>query len=304
MDLSIVKIIAPIILAVMMFGMGLTLTVKDFTRVLFRPKAIILGSVLQILMLPVIGFMIAKLFMLPPILAVGVMLLVACPGGPGSNLLAFLCRGDTALSISLTAISSLLAVVSIPLVVSFAAETFLQENQIEVSVVKMSLVMFFITLIPVTLGMFVGKRYPKFASACEKPVKILSMAFLIFLVIMTFVKERDHLGDLLVDAGLAVVTLCIVSVMLGFVGARLLKLSGAVSKTIAIEVGIQNAALAIVVASSVFNSEQMAMPAAIYSPVMLTAAMLFLLHAYLTRGSAPGKSSQVEVGASSLKVSG
>lgn len=289
MDMSGVRLIAPIILSIMMFGMGLSLVFNDFKRIWVQPKAILLGSALQLLLLPIVGYALAKAFALPPALAVGFMILVACPGGPGSNLVAFLSRGDAALSVSLTAISSLLAVFTIPLVVNFSVSEFMQNDEMEFSAVKTSLLVLIITAIPVTLGMVVARSSPKFAACCERPVKIISIVFLLLLVISTFIKARHNLPVLIHQVGLPTILLCVVTMLIGYLSARFSKLDGPACKTISIEVGIQNSALAIVVATTLLNDAELAVPAAMYSPVMITACMLFLLHALLgSKGAGVG----------------
>ncbi len=284
MDMSGVRLIAPIILAVMMFGMGLSLVFNDFKRIWVQPKAILLGSALQLLLLPIVGYALAKAFALPPVLAVGLMILVACPGGPGSNLVAFLSRGDAALSVSLTAISSLLAVFTIPLVVNFGVSEFMQNNPMEFSAVKTSLLVLIITVIPVTLGMVVARTSPNFSTNCERPVKIISIVFLLLLVVSTFIKARHNLLELIQQVGLPTILLCVVTMLIGYLSAKFSKLDGPACKTIAIEVGIQNSALAIVVATTLLDDAELAVPAAMYSPVMITACMLFLLHALFSAG--------------------
>ncbi len=282
MDMSGVRLIAPIILSIMMFGMGLSLVFNDFKRIWIQPKAILLGSALQLLLLPIVGYVLAKAFALPPVLAVGLMVLVACPGGPGSNLVAFLSRGDAALSVSLTAISSLLAVFTIPLVVNFGVSEFMPSNPMEFSAVKTSLLVLIITVIPVTLGMVIARSCPAFDKYCERPVKIISIVFLLLLVVSTFAKARHNLLELIQDVGLPTILLCVVTMLIGYLSAKFSKLDGRACKTIAIEVGIQNSALAIVVATTLLSDAELAVPAAMYSPVMITACMLFLLHALLT----------------------
>ncbi|WNO08509.1 bile acid:sodium symporter family protein [Teredinibacter sp. KSP-S5-2] len=276
---SILSAIAPLILALMMLGLGLSLTFKDFQQLSQSPKAVITGTLLQIIGLPIIGFSLTQLFNMPAELAVGLMVLVACPGGPGSNLVSFLCRGDTALSISLTAISSVLAIVTIPLVTSLSYRYFMGADLAQFSVSKFSFAVLCITLIPILIGILIRHKSSKIAELAEKPVKIGSILFLLLLVGSTFYKERANLPLLIGQSGLPVILLAIVTVLFGFGVAKLLNFNSAIQKTFAIELGIQNGALAIVIAGNFLNSTEMAVPTALYSPVMITLAVLFLVHA-------------------------
>lgn len=282
---SMLTIVAPLILALMMLGMGLSLQLRDFTRLFTNPKVVLMGCGLQLVALPLLGYLLILACGLTRELAVGFMILVACPGGPGSNVLSYVCRGDVALSVTLTAISSVLAVIWIPLLVNFALGAFMQDDFERISVATTIFAVMIITLLPLSIGMLIARKFPVFASKSESVVKYASIIFLLALVISTLLKERNNLVELLQQVGVATVSLCIISVSLGLIIPRIFKQSRVIQKTIAIEVGIQNSALAIVVASSILASTEMAIPAALYSPVMITAALLFMLHAYLTRHS-------------------
>jgi bile acid:Na+ symporter, BASS family len=283
---SMLSVAAPIILALMMLGMGLSLKVSDFKRLLLQPKAILIGSSLQLIALPILGYLIVRVLGLEKELAVGFMILVACPGGPGSNLLTYICRGDAALSVSLTGISSMLAVITVPLVVNFAIIEFMQGAEENLSVVKTVVAVLLITMVPLSLGMVISRLFPSISARMKNTVKYSSIAFLLLLVVSTFYKERSHLPELLSQVGLPTLLLCLLTLTMGFLVSKLFKLSNAIQKTIAIEVGLQNAALAMVVAGSLLNSNAMAVPAAMYSPVMISASLLFMLHAFVTRGEA------------------
>jgi len=280
---QLLSLIAPLILALMMLGMGLSLTVNDFSRLFIKPKAVLLGVGLQTIALPVTGYFLLIFSGLTAELAVGFMLLVACPGGPGSNLVSYICRGDAALSVTLTAISSLLAVITIPLVVNFSIAEFMQAGHVNISVLKTVLAVLFITLVPLSLGMVIARRFPAFAAAAEQKVKFFSILFLLALVFYTFYKERNHLSELIQQVGLLTILLCILTLLIGFLVSRMLGFNSRIQKTIAIEVGIQNSALAIVVAGSILQSNLMAVPAAMYSPVMISASLMFLLYEFWFR---------------------
>jgi len=276
-DISFVSLLAPLILALMMFGMGLSLAWRDFTRLARQPKAVLLGSFLQMVTLPLIALGLVEVLAIRAELAVGMMVLAACPGGPGSNLLAYLCRGNSALSVTLTAISSILAVITIPFVSNLSLDWYLQQQH-SISVVKTVSAVLMITLFPIIVGMAVAKSWPALAKRAQSWVKIGSIIFLLILVVTTFYKAKDQLATLIEQIGLAVVLLSIATVIVGFLVSALFKLNNADQKTIAIEVGIQNSALAIVISANILQSNVIAIPAAMYSPVMITVSLLFLLH--------------------------
>ena len=266
------KMIVPLVLGMMMLGMGMSLVTADFKRVLMYPKAVAIGTFGQMILLPLVAFLLVSVMPISPEIAVGVMILAACPGGPGSNLVAMLCKGDAALSVSLTAVSSLLAGFSIPVITQLALGTFLGQ-QAELDVFKlfdMGVKVCVITLVPVGLGMLIRKKNPMFADRAQKPVKIASVVLLILLVIGIAVKERENLLSLLEQAGIVGLLLCLLTMTLGYSIARLLRLDIRQSRAIMIEVGIQNAALAFLITTVMLDNTAMAIPAAVYSPVMLT----------------------------------
>lgn len=269
---AVTKIIAPLVLGMMMLGMGMSLVTADFKRVLIYPKAVAIGTFGQMMLLPTVAFILVSMMPISPEIAAGVMILAACPGGPGSNLVAMLCKGDAALSVSLTAVSSLLAGFSIPIITHITMGTFLnQEAELDVfKLFDMGIKVCIITLVPVGLGMLIRKKSPSFADSAQKPVKIASVVFLVLLVIGIAVKERANLLSLLEQAGLVGLMLCILTMSIGYGVARLFKLNVRQSRSIMIEVGIQNAALAFLITTVMLDNTAMAIPAAVYSPVMLT----------------------------------
>ncbi|MEA5580622.1 bile acid:sodium symporter family protein [Nodularia harveyana UHCC-0300] len=261
----------PLALFIIMLGMGLSLTPEDFKRVVIYPKAVITGLVAQLIMLPIIGFGIASLFPLEPELAVGVMILAACPGGPTSNMVTFLAAGDVALSVTLTAISSLITVFTIPLVVNFSMQTFLgQGTTLQLPFLKTVLQIAVITLIPVAIGMVANKYAPGIAAKADKPVKWVSLFFLAVVITGVLLRERENFISYVIDVGLVTLVLNLVTMALGFGIATLTKLGEKRTTAITVEVGIQNGTLAIAIASSetLLNTPTMAIPAAIYSLLM------------------------------------
>lgn len=261
--------ILPLCLFIIMFGMGLSLVMNDFNRLFKAPKAILLGLTGQLILLPICGFLVATLLVDYPILATGIMLLAACPGGTTSNLVTHLARGDLALSISLTEFSSRLALLTIPLIVGFSIEYFLtQEGAIKLDVTKTISTLFVITLLPVSLGMMIRRSFLKFALVLEPKIKSLSTVFLILLVFGIAYQQRDTLAEAIISSGPATLSLNLISMFVGFYLARLFKLNKPQTASITIEIGLQNSALAMLVATSILESTFMAVPAAVYSVVM------------------------------------
>lgn len=270
----------PLALFVIMLGMGLGLTPADFQRIAIAPKAVIIGLLAQLIMLPLVGFLLASLFPLSPELAVGVMVLAACPGGPTSNLVTYLAEGNVALSISLTAISSLITVFTIPLVVNLATRSFVGEDvALQLQLGKTIVQIAVIALIPVALGMLLHRYAPGFSAKVEKWVKWLSLFFLALIVFGLLLKERANVPTFFLQVGWVTLALNVVSMVLGYAIATLAKLDAKSAVAITCEVGIQNGTLAITVASapSFLNNPTMAIPAAIYSLLMFaTGAALAL----------------------------
>ncbi|MEM0981965.1 MAG: bile acid:sodium symporter family protein, partial [Cyanobacteria bacterium P01_H01_bin.58] len=198
----------PLALFIIMLGMGLGLTLSDFHRILVEPKAVLLGLVAQLVMLPAVGFGLAMAFPLTPELAVGLIILAACPGGPTSNLLTYLAKGNVALSITLTAISSLITVFTIPLVVNLAMGTFLGEaTALTLPFVTTVIQIAVITLVPVSLGMVLRAKAPQLAAQIEKGVKWLSMIFLGLIIVGLLAQERANVADFFIQVGWVTLTL-------------------------------------------------------------------------------------------------
>ncbi|MBD2727448.1 bile acid:sodium symporter family protein [Nostoc sp. FACHB-892] len=261
----------PLALFIIMLGMGLTLTLEDFKRVVIYPKAVVIGLVAQLIMLPIVGFGIASVFPLSPQLAVGVMILAACPGGPTSNMITFLAAGDVALSVTLTAISSLITIFTIPLVINFSMQRFLGEGTtLQLPFLSTVLQIAVITLLPVAIGM-IAKRYaPGLAEKADKAVKWLSLFFLAVVITGVLLRERNNFISYVIHVGWATLVLNVVAMALGFAIATLTRLGEKSVTAITIEVGIQNGTLAIAIASNptLLNTPTMAIPGAIYSLLM------------------------------------
>ena len=272
------ELFLPLALAVIMFGMGLSLTLSDFKRILIYPKAVLLGLLNQIVLLPVVAFFIANGLGLSPELAVGLMILAACPGGATSNLITHLAKGDTALSITLTAFSSMITVLTIPFVVNFSIGYFIpggEEQKLEILGTVISVLV--ITIIPVAIGMLVLKKVPALAKKLEIPFRQFSTVFFILIVVSAFVKERSNLVQFFIDAGPASLALNLATLGLGYGVSKVAGLNFRQSLTIAVESGIQNGTLGITIAATLIVNSVMTIPSAIYSLIMFGTAAAVIL---------------------------
>lgn len=264
--------VLPIALAIIMFGLGLSLTIADFRRVVAYPKATLIALACQIIVLPVICFGLVLAFGLPPVFAVGMMLLAASPGGTTANLYSHLFGGDVALNITLTAINSVLAVLTLPLVTNFALGYFAAEGAPLGLEFGESAKVVAIVLIPVAIGMAVRRYATGFALRAEKPVKIISAVILFLVIVATLLKEKDNLADSLASLGLICVVFSVISLAIGYFAPRLAKVERRQSIASCFEIGIHNATLSITVASFLLNNLQMALPSATYGVLMFFTA--------------------------------
>jgi BASS family bile acid:Na+ symporter len=283
----------PIALGIIMFGLGLSLTPGDFVRIGRRPKAVTIALACQLILLPLVCFGLVLAFRLPPVLAVGMMLLAASPGGTTANLYSHLFRGDVALNISLTAINSVVAVITLPIVVNLSLAYFDPDGGQVGLQLKKTIEVFLIVLGPVALGMMVRSLRPAFAAAMDKPVRIASVVILTLVIIGSVAAQIDILTAHFAAIAGVVVTFCVVSLGIGFLVPRLLKVDRPQSIASAFEVGLHNATLAIVIAQSVLRNADMSMPAAVYGVLMFPLAAAFGV--LITRGSAkaqPSRSSE------------
>ncbi|MEU3974091.1 bile acid:sodium symporter family protein [Streptomyces bacillaris] len=264
----------PIALAIIMFGLGLSLTVDDFRRVTRSPRAVVVALVLQVLVLPLIAFGLVKLFDLDPLLAVGVMLLAASPGGTTANLFSHLFRGDVALNITLTAINSVLAAITIPIITNLAIDHFDAQGDLGLQLGKVVQVIA-IVLIPVAIGMAVRQRSADFAARADRPVRIFSILVLVVVSVGALLGERENLADYMQQVGLVTGIFCLASLTLGYAGARLLRLDKRQAIASSMEVGIHNTTVALTIALSVLDSTEVAIPSAVYSVLMYVLAAAF-----------------------------
>ncbi|MCA9218380.1 MAG: bile acid:sodium symporter family protein [Planctomycetales bacterium] len=269
-------LVVPAALFTVMVGLGLSLTVDDFRRVVHDRKVLGVGLIGQMALLPVLGALIVICFRLEPVFGLGLMVLALSPGGALSNAVVHVVRGELALSISLTAISSIVTPVTIPVLYRLSASYLTPETEtVSLPIGKTMLQLFLICIVPVALGMAVRKGWPTFAIRADKPVRVLSVVFFV-IVIGGVIKQ--HLGIYPVgfrSVGPAVLALNLGSLTLGFVGARLARLNFEQAATIAIEVGMQNAATATFVTATLLGDTTMAIVPAIYATVMLPSALIF-----------------------------
>ena len=268
-------VLLPIALGVIMLGLGLGLTLADFKRVVIFPKAVIVGLVCQMLILPVACYLICTTLALPPELAVGMMLLAASPGGATANLYSHLAKGDVALNITLTAVNSVFSIFTLPLFVSLAMAQFMgKEEQIPLQFGKM-LQVFAIVLIPVGLGMLIRAKQSSLADSLGKPVKVVSLVFLILVIVAAILRERANIGTYMQLVGTAALIFNLVSMLGGYFIPLLFQLPRKQAIAIGMEIGIHNGTLAITVATTVLGNSVMSIPAAIYSLIMFFTAAVF-----------------------------
>lgn len=268
-DSFLTMVILPASLFIIMIGMGLALTLDDFHRVVRFPKAVAIGLINQLLLLPLIGFGLCYVFQLSPLVAVGMVLLAACPGGPTSNLISYVAKGDIALSVTLTAISSTVTIFTIPLFVSWGLLHFMGDSRpIRLPVLETMVQIFGITALPVGIGMLVRARVLSFAERMERPMRIASTVIFVLILAGIVVANWQILIDAFPVLGPATFSLNVITMGIGWCVARWFGLNLAQTITIAIESGIQNGTLAIVVASSILFLPEVSLAAAIYSIAM------------------------------------
>lgn len=258
----------PIAIGIVMLGLGLSLTRADFTRVREAPRAVIVALGLQMLFLPLLAYGLIRLFDLAPLLAVGVMLLAASPGGTTAGMFSYLFRGDVALNVTLTAVNSVLTIVTLPLITGWAVGHFNAESEgVGVQLGKFGGVVVLV-LLPVAVGMWLRSVRAQIAERAERPIKAFAIVFLVVVAIGAIVAERDNIVEYTRSAGLLVTILCALALIVGYAVARGLRLDRAQGVATAYEVGIQNTTLAMTLALSVMGSTEIAIPAAVYSIVM------------------------------------
>ena len=271
-----ITVILPVAVFIIMFGLGLSLRIADFTYILKQPKAILIGISAQIIALPLIALLIAILFNLSPELAMGLMIISFVPGGTTSNMFTNLAKGDVALSISLTAIASLITPFTIPLFTLLAMRYFLgSESIVEIPLLKTITQLLVIIILPVILGMFILSKWQKAADRAEPKIRIFSVIFLFLIVVAIIIKNRVEMFGFFMQTGAAALTLNVLVLGLGYWLAKLFQLSQKQAISIGYEVGIQNGALALIVAGTIIGNNTMMIPAVTYSLLMFITGFIF-----------------------------
>jgi len=267
----------PIALAIIMLGLGLSLTIADFKRVVLYPRAVLVGLACQMLILPAVCFGLARAFGLAPELAVGLMLLAASPGGATANLFSHLAKGDVALNITLTAVNSVLSLLTLPFIINFSMVQFMGAAKAIPLQFDKAIQVFAIVLIPVGIGMLVKSKSPTTAERANRPVRLLSAVFLILVIASAIAKERHTILGFFQQVGLAALAFNLASMAVGYFIPRAAKVERKQAIAIGMEIGIHNGTLAIAIASSprLLNNGTMAIPAAIYSLIMFFTAAAF-----------------------------
>tara|TARA_B100001996_G_scaffold185229_1_gene141666 strand:+ start:1940 stop:2806 length:867 start_codon:yes stop_codon:yes gene_type:complete len=261
------QIFLPISLAVIMFGMGLTLVIDDFNRLFTYPKAVVVGLLNQLVFLPLIGLSIILLFDLKSSMAIGVMILSLCPGGPTSNLITQVARGNIGLSVTLTALASLITVFTIPIILSKFITYFTGNTNviIELPVLQTMVQIMLITVIPVSIGMVIRKRNESFALRMERPMRIASTVLFVIIFLLVMIANKEDLIEAMKEVGFATLLLNLSTMGLGYITAKFFGITGKSQISITIESGIQNGTLAFVIATTILNNIEMGLPTGAYS---------------------------------------
>ncbi len=283
MESSIITtLLLPIALGIVMLGLGLSLTVADFARVVRYPKAVLIGLFIQTVVLVAGAYVIARLAALPPELAVGLMLLAASPGGATANIYSHLAHGDVALNITLTAINSLLALVTLPLIVDAALVHFLGQDQYVPPPTRKVIEVAAIIVLPVLIGMALRAGLPKVAAALEKPIRLFAVLVLVAVIGAAIVAEWERLPGFIAAVGAACLAFNLLSMAIGYGLPRWLDLPRSQAIAISMEIGIHNGTLAIFIALTVLQNATLSVPAAVYSIIMFVTASAFTF--WLSRG--------------------
>ena len=277
--MGIVTTIAPFALALIMLGLGASLTVKDFTRVFQNPKEFFVGLICQLIVLPIVGYLLIIILKTPIELALGVMLIAAAPGGVTSNVLTKFADGDVALSISLTAFTSLISIVSVPYIVFLSIDLFdINYVEKEVSMLGISLKMFFVVTVPVIIGMIFRKIFNNFIENNMRYIEKISIGLFCLVFIAIYIEEWDSIVMFLTTAGTVSLALNISMMLIGFYVAKFFASSVAQRRCISLECGLQNGTLAVFVGTQLFGQNMTYMvPTAAYALIMMMTSVLFVL---------------------------
>ena len=275
--MEIVTKIAPLSLALIMLALGMGLTVQDFTRVVKQPKDFLVGLVCQLIFLPIIAFALVFILDTPVELAVGLMIIAAAPGGVTSNILTKFANGDVALSISLTAIISLLSIITVPFIIFKSIDLLnASASTNEISMTGISIKMFLVVTLPVILGMIIRRFANNFVSSNEKTTQTISLILFLIVLFGAIIQERANILPYMMKAGTITFLLNIIMMLIGFYVAKIFATGIQQRKCISLECGLQNGTLAIFVATQIFNDVTYIIPAAIYSLIMFATSLIFV----------------------------
>ena len=269
--------IAPVCLAITMFGLGLGLTIGDFKRVLKKPRDFFIGFLCQVILLPIIAFILIMIVTIPPEIALGVMVIAGAPGGVTSNILTKFAGGDVALSVSLTAIVSLLCIITVPLIIFNSAEFLEIEITKEISLLSVSLKMFFVVTVPILFGMIVRSFMTEFIIAKTLIIQRISVTLFLTVFISIWVEEWDKIVSFILRAGLIAFILNMTMIFVGYYVAKFLASGVPQRKCISLECSLQNGTLAVFVATQLFDDIVFMVPTAAYALIMFVTSIIFVL---------------------------
>ena len=275
--MEIAKTIAPVCLAIIMFGLGLGLTLADFKRVITIPRDFIVGFLGQVIILPIIAFILIHLISMPPKIALGVMIIAAAPGGVTSNILTKFANGDVALSVTLTAVVSLISVITVPLIVYNSASFLGFEITKEISMINIAVKMFFVVTVPVIFGMIVRSLMTDFIASKTLLIQRLSLILFLIVFISIWIEEWDKIISFITRAGLVTFILNMTMIFIGYYMAKFLASGLGQRKCISLECGLQNGTLAVFVATQLFDDIVFMVPTAAYALIMFVTSIIFVL---------------------------
>lgn len=275
--MEIVTKIAPGCLALIMLGLGMGLTIQDFTRVVKQPKDFVVGFICQLILLPIIAFFLIKILNTPTELALGIMIIAAAPGGVTSNVLTKFAKGDVALSVSLTAIISLISIISVPFIIFKSADllqiTYMNNS---ISMSSISLKMFFVVTLPVIIGMLIKKYATEFINSQTRLIQRISIILFIIVFMAIWIEEWDNILSFISRAGTIALTLNVTMMLVGYYVAKLFATGDAQRRCIALECGLQNGTLAVFVSTQLFDEMIYMVPTAAYALIMFVTSLLFV----------------------------
>ncbi|MCU0316232.1 MAG: bile acid:sodium symporter family protein [Fimbriimonadaceae bacterium] len=278
------EVFLPLALALVMLGLGLSLTVQDFQRALQLPKATIAGLVGQLLILPLLGFAVVAALGLPPFLAAGLLILAFCPGGPTSNIITHLAKGDTALSVTLTAVGSLVTAITTPILATLAVQNLARlDATVTLPFAPTLLQILLLTVVPVGIGLTLRSRFPEVAKKSERSATVFSLVILALIILGAIIRERENLPSYFTQVGFAALTLNLLALLAGFTIAKALRLHSKQGLTIGIEMGIQNGTMALVITSKFASHPEMTIGPAIYSILMFVTGGIVIAFSPLRR---------------------